>query len=110
MMVFEGLNSHQSDTLAFTRKVGTARKELAPLRLGDFSVVSVNATQWVFKRTYQGSTVYVVANRSKDPATIGFQPQVSGNLTNYLTGDTLTVNGGTASVSLGGFGMAILSQ
>lgn len=110
MMVFDGLTQHQSDTLDFTRKVGSARKALTPLRLGDFSVISVNATTWVFKRTHQNSTVFVVANRSKDPVNVSFQPQVSGNLTNYLTGATLTVNGGTASVDMGGFEMAILTS
>ncbi len=110
MMPFDGLSANQTATLEFTRKVGQARKELVPLRLGDFSVVSVTASQWVFRRGSGGANVFVVANRSKDAATVSFQPQVSGNLTNYLTGDTVPVNGGNASVALDGFGMAILTS
>lgn len=109
MMPFESLSAEQSATLEFVRKVGVARKELAPLRLGDFATVTVTATAWVFKRTYEGKTVFIVANRSESSANVSFQPQVSGNLTNYLTDATIPINGGTAQVALDGLSMVILT-
>ncbi len=109
MMQFgNDLSPNQAAALEFVQKLGQARKELAPLRLGALKTLSVTADTWAYERTHDGSRVVVVVTRDGAGATVQIDWEVAGNLTDYITGATIPVTDGKASVQLGGFGVAVL--
>jgi len=109
-MVFEGLSNHQEGVLEWAGKVGAARRQLAPLRRGDFEALAVEPDFLAFRRDYDGETVIVAANRTADPTVHNLPlPSLEGkNLTGYLSGDDIAVEGEKVQIALPAFGLALL--
>ena len=108
-MVFDGLSSHQAGVLEFVRRVGTLRRELAPLRRGSFTVEAATADLLVFIRELADDWVVVAANRAGVSVEVTVAvPGGFETVTEALSGSALAVSGGNVSVALEPFGMAVL--
>ena len=108
-MLFEGLPERQKEVLEFTRKLGSLRLKLAPLRRGDFQVVLAQPDLLLFTRTYQGQTVAVAANRSADAAQVAAAvPGLSGELLEHISGNPVAA-GDELKLELPPFGLAVVA-
>ncbi|HEY4244484.1 MAG TPA: alpha-amylase family glycosyl hydrolase [Kofleriaceae bacterium] len=111
------LSADEQATLAWSRKVGTARKDLQALRRGAYvSVYNTNEDVLVFARQDSDGNVALVAmNRLGTPTTISAPLPASLNLANgtvlhdHMGGANVTVVGGSISVTLGAQSAAILA-
>ncbi len=109
------LSSDENATLALTRKLGAARRELVALRRGDYRPVASTETTLVFARTSGNDAALVVLNRGTAAATVSASlpttiPLVSGTvLHDRLGGPDVTVTSGSIAVPLGARGAAILA-
>jgi glycosidase len=108
-MQFGGLSAHQAGTLDFLRKAGKLRRDLTPLRRGDFDILLATPDHFVFTRSYGGQTVLVAANRASGPAALQVPvPVPDGSvLEDLLSGTEASVSGGKASLSISGRGIAV---
>ncbi|MDB4996475.1 MAG: Periplasmic alpha-amylase [Myxococcaceae bacterium] len=111
------LNADETQTLALTKKLGQARKQLVALRRGEYRPVFAQASREVLVFARQsGSDVALVAlskNAGTDtvttalPATI---PLPNGTvLHDRLGGPDVTVTNNTVTITLGARGSAILA-
>jgi len=108
-MKFENLSEHQAAILQFARKIGVIRRQLVPLRRGDFDVAKADADILVFTRTAGEERVVVAANRSKTGANIDVAlPGLEGELTDLISGGTVPVSGGKADIWVPPLGLSIL--
>lgn len=109
-MVFEGLSDHQEAVLAWTGKVGDARRQLAPLRRGPLEAIEVEADFLAFRRDYDGQAVIVVANRTAQPfaGSLVLPSEEGKTLVDYLSDKQLLVAGGEANIELPAFGLSLL--
>ena len=111
------LNADEQATLAFTRKLGQARKELVAMRRGQYvSVLNTDEDVLVFARQ-SGSDVALVAltkstsSQSRSvalPASLGLGNGTT--LHDRLGGADVTVQSGAVNISLGARGAAILAK
>ncbi|MBM4354255.1 MAG: hypothetical protein FJ109_10750 [Deltaproteobacteria bacterium] len=108
-MLFEGLTSHQSGVLELSRKLGKLRRQLEPLRRGDFVVRTVGKDHLVFSRSSGGKTVLVAANRAATSAVVPVNlPGVAGtSLADQLGDSKVPLVGGKATLELPGRGLAV---
>lgn len=112
----EALTPDESATLALTRKLGAARRDLVALRRGDYRHVQATETLLLFARqTTQGDVALVAI--SKDPSTQSFTAALPITLSladgtvlhDRLGGPDVTVVSGTVSLTLPSRGAAILA-
>ncbi len=115
------LSSDESATLAFTRKLGAARRELVAMRRGAYvPVYDTSADVLVFARqTPAGDVALVAINRLDTPATVAFSLPPSLNLPmgttlhDHLGGPDVSVQGSalaaTATLAIQAQGAAILA-
>ncbi|MGH7282687.1 MAG: hypothetical protein ACRELY_14260 [Polyangiaceae bacterium] len=112
------LNADETQTLALTRALGTARKNLVALRRGDYEpVLNTDETNLVFARvTSDRANVALVAmTLATSPSSFSAAIPASIPLSNgtvlhdRLGGPDVTVTGGAVSISLGARGAAILA-
>lgn len=110
------LTADETATLAWTRKLGTARKELVALRRGDYRPVSTTEDFLVFARqTGAGDVALVAINRLATPqtyvATLPLTIPLSNGvvLHDRLGGPDVTVSGGTVTITLPARSSAILA-
>ncbi|MEO6418355.1 MAG: alpha-amylase family glycosyl hydrolase, partial [Polyangiaceae bacterium] len=110
------LSADEAATLAWTRKLGTARKELVALRRGDYRPVSATEDFLVFARqTAAGDVALVAINRLATPqtylATLPLTIPLSNGtvLHDRLGGPDVTVSSGAVSLTLGARSSAILA-
>ncbi len=108
------LSGDEQTTLAFTRKLGAARKALSPLRRGSYvSVVNSNEDVIVFARKDSTGAALVAINKSTGartvsaPLPIGLLPD--GTLHDRLGGVDVPVTGGAVNLTLGARAAAILA-
>ncbi len=108
-MRFDGLSPLQEETLAFVRKVGTLRRQLEPLRKGDFQVLAVTPDVLVFTRASGSQSVLVAANRAQAAASVPVPlPLPDGSvITDLVSGGKATVSGGKAGLSIPPRGLAV---
>ena len=112
------LNADETQTLALTKALGTARKNLVALRRGDYEpVLNTDETNLVFARvTSDRANVALVAMTLSATAT-SFSASIPASiplsngtvLHDRLGGPDVTVTGGAVSISLGARGAAILA-
>jgi glycosidase len=110
------LSADEAATLALTRKLGTARRELVALRRGDYRPVSTTEDFLVFARQTQAGDVALVAiNRLATPQTYAATLPLTIPLSNgtvlhdRLGGPDVTVSGGAVTLTLGARSSAILA-
>ncbi len=112
------LNADETTTLNYTRKLGTARKNLIALRRGDYEpVLNTDEMNLVFARvTADKANVALVAmtlNASATSFTASLPPSLplaNGTvLHDSLGGPDVTVSGGAVQLSLAARGAAILA-
>ncbi len=68
----DGRTSEQEDLFQYIRKLVRLHAELAPLKRGSLVNLFVAEQQYAYARTLPGSSVIVVLNNDKKPATIEF--------------------------------------
>lgn len=73
-------------------RLGKIRKALPSLKYGDYFNVNIKNEQLVYRRRFEGQTVYVALNLSDNHFTIDFNSEV-GTLTDVLSGDEFESNG-----------------
>lgn len=110
------LNADEQKNLAFTKLVGSARRELPALRRGDYRSVYATEDQLVFARQILGGPSALVAlNRSTSPsATTATLPNSLGIangtvLRDRLGGPSVTVQNGRITLTIPAQGAAILA-
>jgi len=109
-MLFDGLSPNQGSLLEFARLAGKLRRDLAPLRRGDFAVLSSSADTLVFVRTMGSDFVVVGANRSAAGKNVQVAvPLDSAKLVDEVSGAKADVSGGKALLSLPPFGMGVFA-
>lgn len=74
-------------------KLGQIRKGLDALKYGDYKNVNIKNEQLVFSRRCDNQLIYVALNLNDNPATIDFNVEGNGFLTDLLSGEKLQVNG-----------------
>lgn len=84
-------------------KLCALKQERQVLSLGDFENITVQNKYWVFRRSWQGETIYTAVNAAAEPVTVpvGYQ----GAVTELLTGEESTSCG---TVDLPAYGVKIL--
>ncbi|MEO8876693.1 MAG: alpha-amylase family glycosyl hydrolase [Polyangiaceae bacterium] len=112
------LNTDETSTLAWSRKLGTARKNLVALRRGDYEpVLNTDETNLVFARVTadRANAVLVAMTLSTTATTFSASLPPTSPLSNgtvlhdRLGGPDVTVTGGAVSLSLAARGAAILA-
>ncbi len=108
------LTTEEQATLAFTRKLGAARKELAPLRRGKYiSVLNSDQDVLVFARQDPTGAALVAINKSTSSRTVSATLPIGlladGALHDRLGGLDVNVTGGAVNLTLGARGAAILA-
>jgi glycosidase len=93
-------------------RAGQLRRELAPLRRGDYRSLTVTEDLLSFARVWEGEAVIVAINRAGVQRTVeidvsGLLPD--GTVTDHLGERTLEVSGGMMSVTLDGRTAAIVA-
>lgn len=78
MMRFEALNKFENQTLETTTKLVKLRRNNLALIYGDFQLVTVTDTQFIYKRKYFSNEVIVAFNKGASPATINLG-KLAGN-------------------------------
>jgi glycosidase len=79
MMRFEALNKFENQTLETTTKLVNLRRNNLALVYGDFQLVTVTDTQFIYKRKYFSNEVIVAFNKGASPATINLG-KLAGNV------------------------------
>jgi glycosidase len=112
----QALTGEEATTLAFTRKLGAARRELVALRRGVYQPIYGTDDALVFARTTSAGEVALVAlTRLAGGTTIQAPHGASAPLTNGTTlhdrlgGPDVVVTGGAVSIALGPRGAAVLA-
>jgi neopullulanase len=107
-MTFSGLLPLQLSLLESVKTVGTIRRDHAPLRRGDFTVIEATSDTLLFARTHAGETMLVAANRTASPHQLNV-PQIAGanSLVDLISGTTVDVEGGSGQTTLAPYGMAV---
>jgi glycosidase len=112
----QALAGEEATTLAFTQKLGTARRQLAALRRGDYQPVYGTDDALVFARTTANGEVALVALTRLAGGTtiqtpIGANVKLANGTTLHdrLGGPDVIVNGGSLTITLGPRGAAILA-
>ncbi len=108
------LNADEQATLAFTRKLGVARKELSPLRRGTYvSVVNTDQDVLVFARKDATGAALVAINKSTTSRTVSATLPAGllndGTLHDRLGGLDVPVTAGAVNLTLGARAAAILA-
>jgi len=110
----KALSGDEQATLAFTRKLGAARKELSPLRRGDYvSVLNTNEDVLIFARKDATGAALVAINKSTASRTVSASlpagTLADGTLHDRLGGLDVAVTGGAVNLTLGARAAAILA-
>ena len=111
------LSNDEKATLAWTRKVGTARKDLPAMRRGAYvPIFNTNSDVLVFARQDNDGNVALVAISrltSSTTVTVALPPSLQlaegTTLQDHLGGTDVVVTSGTITVSLGAQSAAILA-
>jgi glycosidase len=112
----DSVTGEEAATLAFARKVGSARKELGALRRGEYRSLLANEDDLVFARQDGADVVLVALTRRAAGATLDVVlpptlPLADGAvLRDRIGGATTTVSGGRVSITLGARGAAYLAK
>jgi cyclomaltodextrinase / maltogenic alpha-amylase / neopullulanase len=91
MMRFEALNKFENQTLETTTKLVNIRRNNLALIYGDFQLISVTDTQFVYKRKYFSNEVVVVFNKGSEAATINLG-KLAGNVKANFNSETQLQN------------------
>ena len=110
----KALSGEEQTTLAFTKKLGAARKALSPLRRGQYiSVVNDNQDVLVFARKDATGAALVAINKSTGSRTVAATLPAGlladGALHDRLGGLDVMVSGGAVNLTLGARAAAILA-
>lgn len=111
----DAVSGEELATLEFTRKLGTARKNLEPLRRGEYRPVYANEDDLVFARQSGSNVVLVALTRRPGGASLTVDlpptlPLANGTvLTDRLGGGTTSVQAGKVQITLSARGAAYFS-
>ena len=88
---------------AFTKLIaalGKIRQSNLALSYGDFKELLLANCQYAFTRTYNGQSVIVTVNNADNAAWMNLPAGNAGEYVGALSGERVTVNGGTLSVNV----------
>jgi len=112
----DSVSGEEATTLAFTQKLGAARRELAPLRRGEYRSLLATEDDLVFARQSGADVVVVALTRRPGGATLNVPvpatlPLADGTvLKDRLSSAQTTVSGAQITVTLPGRGAAYLAK
>src|SRR5262249_4770106 len=106
-------NARQNGLYVRVARAATLRKELAPLRRGDYTPLTVTEDVLSFARSYLGATVIVAINKAGTAQTVDVaapEGMADGALLGRLdpAGRTFALSGGHVSVTLAPRSAAVL--
>lgn len=109
MMRFENLNPFETDVKNTVTELTKLRGSHMALLYGDFEVLMVNATQYVYKRTYLNDEVIVVFNKSPQKTTIIVNDTISKNKYQPNFGNIIVVSDNSIEVTLAPYSFEIIT-
>lgn len=108
MMQWDGYSAGQLLVRERVQTLGAARHSLEALRRGDFQVLRAEPDLLVFRRSTAAQSVVVGLNRGSSAASVSV-PSTGGPLQELLSGASVPVSGGVATVSVPARGMVLLA-
>ncbi len=84
----------------------TARKSSKALCKGDYTNIVIESNRLLFKRQFDGETVFVAVNITGENATL-HSGELCGNFVNIVSGESVNLNG---SLEIGGYGYCYLRR
>ncbi|HRG87136.1 MAG TPA: alpha-amylase family glycosyl hydrolase, partial [Chitinophagales bacterium] len=109
MMRFDNLNPFETDVKNTVTELTKLRSSHMALLYGDFEVLKVNATQYVYKRTYLNDEVIVVFNKSPQKTTIIVNDTISKNQYQPNFGNIIVVSDNSIEVTLAPYSFEIIT-
>ncbi len=109
MMRFDSLSAHEMDVKQTVSALAKLRSEHMALLYGDIQVIAVFDNQYVFKRSYFDDVVYVILNKSANPALVNIPGDLkAANAKLHFNGTIQTLNNNTV-VSLAPYSFEIIT-
>lgn len=110
MMRFDNLNKYELDVKNTVTKLAKLRSEHMALLYGDFEVLEVSETVYVYKRTYLDDVVIVAFNKSSETKTIIVTDADSKNPDKPQFGNGITINDNTIAVFLAPYSFEVITM
>ncbi|GAB4073937.1 hypothetical protein GCM10028778_14400 [Barrientosiimonas marina] len=82
-------NSADEDLEKFNNRIASLRSEFPALRHGDYEMVDSNGAMSLFKRSFEGESLYIAINNDKESQMIPVSSINQGKQLNGLLGDNL---------------------
>lgn len=101
-VVFNDLSEHIC-------KLGGIRSQLKSLRKGNYEQVLVRNEQFIFKRTFEDETTYILLNLADNDFDVTFDVNGQSEMKDYLTGKKVVVNNNKVSCTIPNHGAMIFS-
>jgi cyclomaltodextrinase / maltogenic alpha-amylase / neopullulanase len=109
MMRFDNLNPFEADVKNTVTKLTQLRSTHMALLYGDFEVLEVNETQYVYKRRYLNDVVIVVFNKSPEKTTIIVNDTIRNYPFEAQFGSNLVKTDNSIAVTLAPYSFEILT-
>ncbi len=113
----DALNAEEQATLGWSRKLGTLRKQLIALQIGDYApLAATDDTLVVLRQAPAGEFALVALNRSTAPVTLSVAfPALAGikdgtKVSDALGAGTATVEGGSITITLAARAAAVYAE
>jgi cyclomaltodextrinase len=110
MMRFDNLTSFETDVKNTVTKLTNLRSTHMALLYGDFEVLEVSETVYVYKRTYQDDVVIVAFNKSPEIKTIIVKDSGSKNPDKAQFGNGISTNDNTIAVFLAPYSFEVITM
>ncbi|SFD37795.1 alpha-amylase [Lentibacillus persicus] len=94
-------NSADDDLEQFTNRIAALRSEFPALKYGDYELVGSSGAMSVFKRSYEGQSVYVAINNDTESQVIQVDTIEAGKQLDGLLGDNLARDNGEGVINIG---------
>ena len=110
MMRFDNLTSFETDVKNTVTKLSKLRSTHMALLYGDFEVLEVSETIYVYKRTYLDDVVIVAFNKSPEIKTIIVKDSGSKNPDKAQFGNGISTNDNTIAVFLAPYSFEVITM
>ncbi len=93
-MIFNNLNTYQLDVIQDVKKIIELRKSRISLIYGDFNLLNVNKSIYIYKRKFLDETTIVLFNKSKNEINIEINQNLNGFKSNFdskITSNVITL-------------------
>ena len=102
------IESKNKNIYEHIKKLGKIRSETKSLKYGDYKQVLIRNEQYIFRRSFEGESIYIALNLSQNPIELEFDCNDKTFLKDELTEEKINVNNGKAKILLKAFKGMIL--